>query len=115
VGAASLLGPPQALGFPLKLQPCPQQSKQIPHNVKKQGRERPVTARRESPRISCSLDDTVRAEAVSLRVKPLLKTAVETGLVKQKDIQMEQATSSSSPGPRCCLQAATLMVPSWDA
>lgn len=65
--------------------------------------------------ISCPLDDTVRAEAVSLQVKPLLKTAMEAGLAKQKDIQMEKATSSLSPGPRSCLQAASLMVPSWDA
>lgn len=58
---------------------------------RKQGRESPVTARRERLGIRCSLDDTVRAEAVSLQVKPLLKTAVESGLAKQKDIQMEQA------------------------
>lgn len=82
---------------------------------RKQGRECPVTVRRESLGISCSLDDTVRAEAVSLQVKPLLKTAVETGLAKQKGIQMEQATSSLSLGLRSCLQAATLIVPSWDA
>lgn len=74
-----------------------------------------MTARRESLGISCSLDDTVRVEAVSLQVKPLLKTAVETGLVKQKDIQMVQATSSLSLGPRSCLRAATLMVPLGDA
>lgn len=67
-----------------------------------------MTARRESLGITSSLDDTGRAEAASLQARALLKTAVGTGLVKQKDIQMEQATSSLSLEPRSCLQTATL-------
>lgn len=81
----------------------------------KQGRECPVVPGRESLRITCSLDDTVRAEVVEVvspQARPLLKTAVETGPAKQKDSQMEQAISSPSLGPRSCGQAAPLMVPS---